>query len=167
MIPHGPAIPLTNIYPHKDLDMSVYRSVTQDSQKAEREELGDCLYCGITNIASLRWLPFVLLWERKINPVCLKKKLSKSRNNLSITCWTIQVRKIPWRKDWLPTPVFLPGKSHGQRSLVGYSPRGHKEPDTTEQARILRLLFKTGMLYLKHLLLLLSHFSRVRLCATP
>ena len=31
-----------------------------------------------------------------------------------------------------PTPVLLPGKSHGQRSLVGYSPRGHKEPDTTE-----------------------------------
>ena len=36
------------------------------------------------------------------------------------------VRKIPWRKKWLPTPVFLPGESHGQRSLVGYSPRGHK-----------------------------------------
>ena len=32
------------------------------------------------------------------------------------------VRKIPWRKKWQPTPVFLPGKSHGQRSLVGYSP---------------------------------------------
>ena len=33
---------------------------------------------------------------------------------------------------WLPTPVFLPGESHGQKSLVGYSPRGHKESDTTE-----------------------------------
>ena len=32
------------------------------------------------------------------------------------------VRKIPWRKAWQPTPVFLPGESHGQRSLVGYSP---------------------------------------------
>ena len=32
------------------------------------------------------------------------------------------VGKIPWRRKWLPTPVFLPGKSHGQRSLVGYSP---------------------------------------------
>ena len=32
------------------------------------------------------------------------------------------VRKIPWRRKWQPTPVFLPGKSHGQRSLVGYSP---------------------------------------------
>ena len=31
------------------------------------------------------------------------------------------VRKIPWRRQWLPTPVFLPGESHGQRSLAGYS----------------------------------------------
>ena len=36
------------------------------------------------------------------------------------------VRKIPWRRAWQPTPVFLPGESHGQRSLVGYSPRDHK-----------------------------------------
>ena len=41
--------------------------------------------------------------------------------------------KIPWRRKWPPTPVFLPEKSHGQRSLVVYSPRGHKESDTTEQ----------------------------------
>ena len=35
--------------------------------------------------------------------------------------------------EWsIPTPVFLPGECHGQRSLVGYSPRGHTEPDTTE-----------------------------------
>jgi len=32
------------------------------------------------------------------------------------------VEKIPWRRAWLPTLVFLPGESHGQRSLVGYSP---------------------------------------------
>ena len=37
-----------------------------------------------------------------------------------------------WRRKWQPTPVFLPGESHGQRSLVGYSPRGRKESDTTE-----------------------------------
>ena len=36
------------------------------------------------------------------------------------------MRKIPWRKKWQPTPVFLPGKSHEQRSLVGYSPWGYK-----------------------------------------
>jgi len=36
------------------------------------------------------------------------------------------VRKIPWRRKWQPTPVFLPAKSHGERSLAGYSPWGHK-----------------------------------------
>ena len=42
------------------------------------------------------------------------------------------VWKIPWRRKWQPTPVFLPGKFHGQRSLAGYSPWGRKESDTTE-----------------------------------
>ena len=42
------------------------------------------------------------------------------------------VRKIPWRREWQLTPVFLTGEFHGQRSLVGYSPWGHKELDTTE-----------------------------------
>ena len=37
------------------------------------------------------------------------------------------VRKIPWRRKWQPTPVFFPGKSHGQESLAGYSPLGHEE----------------------------------------
>ena len=40
--------------------------------------------------------------------------------------------KIPWRREWQPTPVFLPGESHGWRSLIGYSPWGLKESDTTE-----------------------------------
>ena len=40
---------------------------------------------------------------------------------------------IPWRRKWHSTPVFLPGKPHGQRSLVGYSPWCHKESDTTER----------------------------------
>ena len=37
----------------------------------------------------------------------------------------------PWRRKWQPTPVFLPGESHGERSLAGYSPWGHNESDTT------------------------------------
>ena len=40
--------------------------------------------------------------------------------------------RSPWRREWLPTPVFLPRKSHGQRILMGYSPWGHKESNTTE-----------------------------------
>ena len=42
------------------------------------------------------------------------------------------VGKIPWRREWQCIPVFLPGESHGQRNLVGYSPRGHKASDKTE-----------------------------------
>ena len=42
------------------------------------------------------------------------------------------VRKIPWRRKWQLTPVFLPGESHGLRSLEGYAPWGHEESDTTE-----------------------------------
>ena len=53
------------------------------------------------------------------------------------------VGKIPWRRKWLLTLVFLPGESHGQSNLMGYSPWGCKELDTTEQlthtaARLLR-----------------------------
>ena len=48
-----------------------------------------------------------------------------------------QVRSLgqedPVGREWLPTPVFLPGEFHGQRSLVGYSPWGHKESDTAER----------------------------------
>ena len=42
------------------------------------------------------------------------------------------VGKIPWRRKWQPAPVFLPGKFHGQRSLVDYRPRGRKESDMTK-----------------------------------
>ena len=52
-------------------------------------------------------------------------------------------RKIPWRRKWQPTPVLLPGKFHGQRSLVGYSPWGRKESDTTEQLHFTSSLHTT------------------------
>ena len=43
------------------------------------------------------------------------------------------VRKIPWKREWLPTPVFLPGEFHGKKNLVGYSPWGLKELGVNEQ----------------------------------
>ena len=56
------------------------------------------------------------------------------------------VGKMPWSRKWQPTPVLLPGKSQGQRSLAGYSARGHKESDTTEhtgmRAHVLNLQIK-------------------------
>ena len=42
------------------------------------------------------------------------------------------IGKIPWRRTWQPTPLFLPGESHGQTSLAGYSPMSRKESDRTE-----------------------------------
>ena len=52
------------------------------------------------------------------------------------------VGKIPWRRKWQPTPVFLPGKSHGPRSLIGYRPWGRKESDTTSLSLSLYLLYR-------------------------
>ena len=46
------------------------------------------------------------------------------------------VWKIPWRRKWQHTLVFLPGEFHGQRSLAGYRPWGHKKSDTTEELNI-------------------------------
>ena len=54
------------------------------------------------------------------------------------------VRKIPWRRARQPTPVFLPGESHGQRGLAGYSPRGCKESDMTKAAEDAHIMAATG-----------------------
>ncbi|XDA81174.1 hypothetical protein R6Z07F_011148 [Ovis aries] len=63
------------------------------------------------------------------------------------------VGKIPWRRKWQPTPVLLPGKSHGRRSLAGYSPWGCKESGRTERLHfdfLLNFLLNNGSLALPH-----------------
>ena len=55
----------------------------------------------------------------------------RSRKRCGFDPW---VGKIPWRREWQPTPVFLPRESLGQRSLAGYSPWGRKDSDTSEAA---------------------------------
>ena len=55
------------------------------------------------------------------------------------------IRKIPWSRKWQPTLVFLPGKLHGQRSLLGYSPWGCKELDTTEQPSMQALTYNLDL----------------------
>ena len=74
------------------------------------------------------WLPCAppgcLPWWLRLQSVCLQ--CGRPR----FDPW---VGKIPWRRKWQSTPVFLPEKSHGWRSLVGYSPCGCKESDTTER----------------------------------
>ena len=58
-------------------------------------------------------------------PVCQCRRHKRHR----LDPW---VGKIPWRRKWQPTPVFLPGESHGQWSLAGYTLWGRKESDVTE-----------------------------------
>ena len=86
---------------------------------------------GITESRTrLKWLSSssssLSLWASLVaqtSSICLKSRRP------GFNPW---VRKIPWRMKWQPPPVFLPGKSQGRRSLVGYSPWGRKELDTTE-----------------------------------
>ena len=72
----------------------------------------------------------------------------------------LSVGKIPWRRKWHPTPVFLPGESHGGRSLVGYSPWGHKESDMTE-----RFHFTSGLDWVRRHSVT-RHVSLTQLCPT-
>jgi len=60
------------------------------------------------------------------------KEFTCNAGNVGRHKFNPQVRMIPWRRAWQPTPVFLPGESHGQRILAGYSPLGCKESDMTE-----------------------------------
>ena len=80
----------------------------------------------LKKIFSLLWLGFPGGISGK-ESICQCRRHKRCRFNT----W---VRKIPWRRKWQPTPVFLPGESHGQRSLAGYSPWVHKESDMTEHS---------------------------------
>ena len=75
-----------------------------------------------------------------VNSGCCSLHIHSSVPKTRASKWTFcipgfhpWVRKILWRRKWQPTPVLLPGKSHGRRSPVGYSPWGRKELDRTEQ----------------------------------
>ena len=75
-------------------------------------------------------------WENGANRLAQHRVVTdlqfvkKKKNALSM--------KYNWRRKWQPTPVFFPGKSHGRKSLVGYSPCGRKESDTTEQLHFMK-----------------------------
>ena len=78
-----------------------------------------------------------MLEEIKAVPNGWKASLVAQMVNVCLQCgrpgFDPWVGKIPWRRKWHPTPAFSPGKFHGLRSLVGYSPRDCKELDMTEQ----------------------------------
>ena len=68
--------------------------------------------------------------------MCLVAQMIKNLPTMQETQVDPWDRKIPWRRAWQPTPVFLPEKSHEQRNLVGYSQWGHKESDMAEHTGI-------------------------------
>ena len=61
------------------------------------------------------------------------KNLPANAGDLRFNPW---VEKSPWRREWLPTLIILPGEIHAQRSLVGYSPLGSQKLDTMEQLTV-------------------------------
>ena len=81
---------------------------------------GTNIFCRLSN----RWLP---RWQSGKESTCQCRRHKRCRFDPSLG-------KIPWSRKWQPTPVFLPGKFLGQRSLVGYSPQDRKELDMTEHA---------------------------------
>ena len=66
------------------------------------------------------------------SPVAQRQRIRLQCRRLGRCGFDPWVGTIPWRRERQPTPVFYPGESHGQRSLAGYSPWGHKGSDTTE-----------------------------------
>ena len=84
-------------------------------------------------------------WETELNWICRASLVAQMAKNLpamqetQVNPW---VRMIPWRREWQTTPVFLPREFHGQRSLVSYSPQGHKELDIEQLTLYFVILIK-------------------------
>ena len=100
-------------------------------------------------MAASSWLHSVTTAKHRPPPffalVCLLVEPEPSLGNPSVVCYEDDklyhmYGKLPWRRKWQPTPVFLPEESHGWRSLVGYRPRGRKELDVTERLHFFSLL---------------------------
>ena len=78
-------------------------------------------------------LPCIFPWIIDGFPsIIMVKNPSANAGDIRDKRYKLWVGKIPWRKAWQSTPVFLPGESHGQKRLVGYGPWGPEESDMTE-----------------------------------
>ena len=96
-------------------------------QSSDLENSKDCIVMGSQGVGH-NWATLTFAFTSVLLGGAGGKE-SACQCRLGFDPW---VGKSPWRRKWHPTPVPLLGKSHGQRSLVGYSPWGHKESDTTE-----------------------------------
>ena len=92
--------------------------------KISKETSGVCMYLKNSGVRKYGEFPYwaSLVAQMVKNPPAMQETWVRSLGG-----------KILWRREWQPTPVFLPGELHGQRNLVGYSLWGHKESDMTER----------------------------------
>ena len=111
---------------------STYRVWDASFKKDSKRNLGQ-------NVTFFRTICTTVFWFLRSEAIstCTYQGLPQWLNGedpCAIRRWEFNpwVRKIPWRRVWQSTPIFLPGESHGQGSLVGYSPWGQKESDMTE-----------------------------------
>ena len=77
------------------------------------------------------FLPFPV-FSIKYHSALVVKKPAANAGGLRDVGWIHGSGRFPTGRAWQPTPVFFPGESHGQRSLAGYGPQGHKHTDITE-----------------------------------
>ena len=98
--------------------------------------------CTVPGMYALPWWGSLYHYVR----ASLVAQMVKNLSAVQETGFDPWVGKIPWRREWLPTPVFLPGEFHEQRSPVGYSPRDHKESETTEQLNFHELFMATSFI---------------------
>ena len=100
------------------------------------------------HVNHLGWRTGVKLLTQQALAIILITRVAQMVESLPAVqenCFDSWVGKIPWRRKWHPTPVLLPGGSHGQRSLAGYSPWGRKELATTEG-----LIFLSFLITMNH-----------------
>ena len=118
--PHS--IPRAGRYPGEGNGNPLGRLQSMSSQRVR--------YSGVTDIHACKCVYVYMIglprWLSGKESTCQCRRGGRHR----FDPW---VRKIPWRRAWQPTPVFLPGESHGQRAWRAMVHRCHKESDTTEQ----------------------------------
>ena len=116
-----------DLFPHLHLYPIGGRVSTLLPDRSVPVSLALSLFCKIVLAlwGSLLWNSRLPSWPRSTDSACQCRRCRRC----GFDPW---VGKIPWKRKWQLTPVFLPGESHGQRSLAGYSPWAHKESATSE-----------------------------------
>ena len=115
-------------------------------------------------------LPLACWWIRRANRWLSGQESACQCRRHKRHGFDLWIEEIYWRRKWRPTPVFLPGKFHRQKSLLDYSPGGHKESNTTEhtckQARGTKRKVNYGCLYFSHALCVITLSLRGCLAST-